>query len=376
MPVFAILDRLSSLLLGSMLAVSLLNLVSARRLRRVPALPSPSPRVSLLVPARNEEPSLRENLDAFSALDYPHLEILFLDDESIDGTSSLIAGRSASDPRIRVLEGKPLPQGWLGKNWACHQLAEEATGEILVFCDADVLVEPSAIAATVLAMGDDADALTALPRNRLGGWVERAVVPLVAQMPIVAMLPLPLVPRTRSGAFAVGNGQWLAFRTRTYREIGGHAAVRSEVLEDMSLARKVKRHGGTLLAVIGVECLRVRMYRSASEVWNGFAKNLYPLIGGNLRNLAISVPLFYLSALHPWITALRPGGATLPLLLLALVRGAGMLLFRHDWRSVLAHPLGSLLVPAITARSVYGSWRGGLAWRGRALPTGTPGRPE
>jgi chlorobactene glucosyltransferase len=376
MPVLAILDRLAELLLGTMLAVSLLNLLAARRLRRAPVHPSTAPRVSFLVPARNEEASLRENLDAFSGLDYPHLEILFLDDESTDGTGSLIASLSARDSRIRVLGGKPLPPGWLGKNWACHQLAREATGEILVFCDADVLVDPSAIAATVAAMGDDVDALTALPRNRLEGWVERAVVPLVAQLPILALLPLPLVPLTRSGAFAVGNGQWLAFRTRTYHEIGGHAAVRSEVLEDMALAREVKRHGGKLLAVIGVECLRVRMYRSASEVWNGFAKNLYPLLGGTPGGLAIAFPLFYLSTLHPWATALRPGGTALPLLLLALVRGTGMLLFRHDWRSVLAHPLGSVLVPAIAARSVYGRWRGGLAWRGRTLPARTSVRHD
>src|SRR5690606_308694 len=113
--------------------------------------------------------------------------------------------------RLRLLRGRPLPAGWLGKSWACHQLAEAARGEVLVFCDADVTVHPGALPRTIAAMERaEAGALTALPRQRLGTWAESAVVPLVAHLPVLALLPLPLVPRVRAPSLSMANGQWLA----------------------------------------------------------------------------------------------------------------------------------------------------------------------
>jgi chlorobactene glucosyltransferase len=361
-------DRLSAGVLTAMAAVALFNLVAAPRLRRKHVAPKAGPSVSLLIPARNEAERLDVTLPRFAALRYPDLEILVLDDESEDATAALVAGFRSRDARIRLIRGSPLPEGWLGKNWACQQLADAARGELLIFCDADVSAEPEAVAATSAEMAAAVDCLTAMPRHDLGGWTERAVVPMVTQLPVLALLPLPLVRRTRSPALAFGNGQWLAFQADFYRRMGGHAAVRGEVLEDMALARLVKRRGGRLLATVATECLSVRMYRSPAQVVSGFTKNLFPLLGGNRRGVAIGSAIFYLAAVHPWLTMLRRRGSAKPLLLLALVRLAGAALFRHDPRTLLAHPLAAGTLPLIALLSARAARRGGSSWRGRRLP--------
>jgi len=362
-------DLFSVLVLGGMLAVSLVNLLAAPRLRRDGVVPPSAPLVSLLIPARDESVAMRENLPALSALRYPRLEILILDDESMDGTGALVSAGAALDERIQLLRGAPLPAGWLGKNWACHQLAERAKGEVLIFCDADVTVHPDAVTATVAALEDGYDALTALPRHRLETWMEYSVVPLVVQLPILSLLPLPLVGKLRSPATALGNGQWIAFRRETYREIGGHRAVKAVVVEDMALARRVKLRGRPLLAALALPLLTVRMYRSPSEVTAGFAKNLYALLGSGPAGLAFALAIFYLAAVHPWVTVWRPGGTFLPLIFLTGVRLLGMAFFRHGWRTAASHPLGATLVVLIAGLSLRGHRRGNLTWRGRTLPS-------
>lgn len=366
-----LLDALSLTMLAPMLGVAAVNVLGARRLAN--AAPAPSgTRVSLLIPARDEAQALRDALPAIGDLPELDLEILVLDDGSEDGTAAVVAGRAAADSRVRLVGGAPLPPGWLGKNWACHQLAAEAAGDHLLFCDADVVASAEAVARTAGILVAGADAVTAFPRHRLGGWVEAAVVPLVTQLPILALLPLPLVARSRLSGFSVGNGQWLAFRRETYVRIGGHAAVRAEVLEDMALARRVKEDGGRLAALPAGEGLSVRMYRTPAEVVEGFSKNLYPLLGSSPFGLAAGLAIFYLVAVHPLAAAVLPGGGFAPLTLLAALRLLGMAGFGHPAASVLAHPLGAILVPYLAVRSAVRVRRGTATWRGRILPA-SPG---
>lgn len=302
----------SAIVLAAMLGIALWNLLTAPRLERA-GEPGALPRVSLLVPARNEAETLRETLPALLRIAYPELEVLVLDDESSDGTRAVVEGHTEpSGGRLRLLQGRPLPDGWLGKSWACRQLADAASGEILVFCDADVTVRPGALSRTVAAMQRrDAAALTAFPLHRFGSWIEAAVIPLVAQLPILTLLPLALVARTRSPALAVGNGQWLAFTRVAYEAIGGHAAVRDRVVEDVELARRVKASGLRLLPLVSTSLLEIRMYRSPSEVRAGFAKNVYALVGGRPTTFALAVAVFTLAGVYPWVGALLgiPGRA-------------------------------------------------------------------
>jgi hypothetical protein len=352
-----------------MLLVAFCNLVAARRLESAVA-PRSLPRVSLLVPARNEGDNLRATLPALLRLEYPHLEILVLDDESDDDTADVVRAEAArSDGRLRLLAGSPPPAGWLGKSWACHQLFGTAEGEVLVFCDADVTSSPSALLHTIGAMeAERAGALTALPRQRLDAWAARAVVPLVAQLPVLSLLPLPLVSRTSAPSLSLGNGQWFAFRRRAYLDAGGHASVRGEVHEDVVLARRVKAAGHRLAAVVACTDLEVRMYRDFRSVREGFGKNLYALVGGRPATLAAALLLFSLTAVLPWLAVtLGALGALLPLGLLVAIRACGVLLFGHRPETVLLHPIGSLLTIWIAAESYLGAKRGTVRWKGRLV---------
>lgn len=363
-------------ILAGMLAVALINLWTAPRLERA-GEPDGAPTVSLLVPARDEAENLRRTLPPLLAQDYPHLQILLLDDRSMDGTAD-VAQRLASDigGRLTVLRGTEPPPGWVGKNWACHQLAEASTGEILVFCDADVDAAPAAVRATVAMMRRHAaGALTALPRQRLEGWAQAAVVPVVAQLPVLALLPMRLIPVVRAPSLSMANGQWLAFTRAAYDACGGHAAVRGEVLEDVALGRRVKAAGHRLVACVAPALLAVRMYGSAREMREGFRKNLYPLLGGRRLSFAVGLALLSFTWLAPFAIAVigRTRIALLPLALLLAMRIAGALLFWHGWRTVLLHPLGVLAAAALAVESWMRHERGTVTWRGRRVPSGTDG---
>ncbi len=365
-----VLDALSAALLLAMLAVAVVNLATAPPLGAA-GEPAELPRVSVLVPARDEAANLRANLPHLLAARYPRLEILVLDDRSGDGTASVArAFADASSGRLRVIDGAPLPKGWLGKSWACHQLAREASGDVLLFCDADVAAGPRAVARTVALMQRmRADAATALPRHRFGTRPEAAVVPLVAQVPVAAVLPLWLVARTAAPSLSMANGQWLAFTRDAYERVGGHASVRGEVLEDVHLGRAVKRAGLRLAAAIATDDLSVRMYGGWAEVRRGFAKNVYALLGATPASFAAGVAVFALAAVYPWMAAVR--GTLLALAALAMLvvlRMATARLFRHDWRPVVLHPLGALLALRIAAASFRA--RGRTEWRGRTIPAG------
>lgn len=358
------LDALSAALLLAMVLVALANLAWAPRLHRA-GEPRGTPRVSVLVPARNEAANLRAHLPLLLASDYPALEIVVLDDESEDDTAAVAEALARVDPnRLRVIRGAPLPAGWVGKSWACAQLAREARGEVLLFCDADVAAGPGAVSRTVaLLQRHGADAVTAIPRLRMGSLAEAAVIPIIAQLPVAATLPLALVPRA-APALSMANGQWLAFTRDGYAAIGGHQAVRGAVLEDVLLGRAVKRAGLRLVAAAAPRDLSVRMYDGWGEVRAGFRKNLYALLGGRAAPFALGITIFLLTMVYPFAAAAR-GTRTgvLALALLAAVRIASAALFGQGWRTVLLHPLGALLALRIAAESFAA--RGRVRWRGR-----------
>jgi len=365
--VLAVLDAVSAALLLAMLCVAIANLLAAPRLGGAGET-GDGPLVSVLVPARDEAANLRANLPALLASDHPRLEIVVLDDRSGDGTASIAEAFARDHPaRLRSMRGEALPDGWLGKNWACAQLAREARGDILLFCDADVTAGPRAVSRTAALMRRHAAGVaTAMPRHHLGTWAEAAVVPLIAQLPVAATLPLALVPRTAAPSLSMANGQWLAFTREAYDRIGGHAAVRGEVLEDVHLGRAAKRAGLRLVAAVAPADLSVRMYGGWAEVRRGFGKNVYALLGGRPGPFAAGVLIFLLVAVYPWLAVVRHAPLLIASLgMLVALRIAAALLFRHDARTVLLHPLGAAMALAIAFASYR--TRGRVEWRGRTV---------
>jgi len=318
------------------------------------------PRVSLLVPARNEAETLPTTLPTFLAQGAD--EVLVLDDGSTDATSAILAAADGA----RVLSGAALPPGWSGKNWACHQLARAATGDVLVFTDADVAWRPGALERVVAELeATGAGLLTAWPRQRCVTLGERLVVPLVDLL-LLANLPHPLVRALPFPSLAGANGQLMAWRREAYDLVGGHAALPGEVLEDVRLAHRAKRLGVPLTLRLGGPWLETRMYRGWGEVVAGFGKNVLAAAGGS-RTALLAVWLLNLAAYTlPWLLAwwdarwwaLAASGVVLRL---ASNRKAG----RAAWEAAL-QPLGPVALTAIVARAL--SRRGGYAWKGRTYP--------
>lgn len=365
---------LSTAVLLFMTATALWNLLTAPRAERLPA-PRRRPRVSLLVPCRDEAATLPILAGHLARLRYPDLEIALLDDNSTDRTSAhldtLVMQARAAGLDARWIAGRPLPAGWFGKNWACRQLADAATGDVLIFCDADARPAPEAVERTVALLERyKTGAATFMPRQILGTWAEKAVIPVLLHVSLICFLPIALVPRLSWRKLGVANGQWLAFRRDAYDALGGHGAVRAEIVEDIALAQRVQKLKLGLAVALAPRTLEVRMYRSAREVWEGFGKNLYILTGGALWKAPAPGALFALIHIVPWaLFFFAPALFALPLLLLLLNRVLVAAVLREPWSALFWHIPGSLLVPAIAARSLRDFRRRRLQWKGRLLVT-------
>lgn len=346
------------------------NLASADRLERAPR-PRRRPRASVLVPARDEEENLRVLLPLLLAQDWPDLEILVCDDGSRDGTADIVREHA---PALRLIEGVPPPSGWLGKSWACARLAEEATGEVLIFCDADARPGMEAVTRTLgLLEATGAGALACLPRQILGTWSERAVIPLVLHLPVLGLLPLRLVRSRPEPSLSLGVGQWFAFTREAYAKSGGHAAVRAALAEDMALARRIKEAGLPLAACLSTRLVAVRMYRSFPEVWEGFRKNLVVLTGAEGIRPVLVLAFLAAALVAPWLLAAAALASALPPvflvpgILLLLARVGVAVTYREPLTAWAWLPAGSLLVLLLALRSRAGYRRRDLTWKGRRL---------
>ncbi len=318
---------------------------------------------------------------ALLAQDYPTFEVILLDDDSHDDTYALALGEGRGDTRLTVAHGAPLPPAWGGKNWACHQLAAMAQHDLLIFTDADVIWSEGALAAVVRSVhAYQADLLTVWPTQQTVTWIERLVVPLMA-FSVFAYLPSWLVHRTPYPTAAAATGQCMAFRRAAYNAIGGHGAVRATVLEDVTLARRVKAAGLRLVMIEAAGLILCRMYLGWRQVFDGYTKNILAghgrsiplLIASTIFHLALFVlPLVWLVA---GFFASVPFWPRWPLALLALGIGARALTAyctRQRVGDALLMPLSVLLLSAIALRA---SWRqlrhGGQSWKGRHMPSPT-----
>lgn len=249
------------------------------------------PLVSICIPARNEEAVIERCVTSALKQSYPNFEILVLDDNSTDRTTEILENLSEIIHNVHTISGKEKPADWLGKPWACHQLSEHAKGEFLVFIDADVWLEEEAITKAVNSLGIS-DTITVWPKQHVVTFWEKMIIPMI-YLGLYTLLPakyveqnprwLPKPLRKKfAPAFAAACGQFIAFNRNAYDKIGGHTSVRQEIVEDVELARQVKRNGLTITMYDGVDTVNCRMYHNHQELFEGLRKNFFVGFGRNL----------------------------------------------------------------------------------------------
>lgn len=335
------------------------------------------PLLSIVVPARNEERSIERCVRSLLAQQLPDFEVIVVDDRSSDATPSILARLAAENPRLRVLAGAALPQGWVGKPWALHQGTLVARGAWLLFTDADSYHEPWASRSTLaFALDREYDAVTLVTGQDLETLAERAFLPSILGTIVLASGSPDALNDPLDVKRALANGQYILVSRPALAALGGHAALKGEIAEDVAFARMLKRDGRFRLILIGGQRLcRVRMYHSAREIWEGFTKNVYHGAEGRLDRLAGGVAFLSLLSVLPGALALRalargrPLEAAEPLAALAAVSAAtgwAMGEVGMERRFGVFAPAGFAFFAAVVANSTWRMLSGrGVEWRGR-----------
>jgi len=367
-------------------------------------------RISALIPARNEELGIREAVRSVLRSTGVELEVIVLDDSSTDRTAEIVKQLAASDPRVRLETAPPLPPGWCGKQHACYTLSKLAKHEIITFLDADVQLEPQALANMAGFLRSSGAALVSgFPRQTTIGLLEQLVIPLINWL-LVCYLPFDRMRKSLQPGLGAGCGQWFMTTKTAYEKVGGHShpLVKESLHDGIKLPRAYRTCGLMTDTCDATHDATCRMYRTAGQVWNGFAKNAREglgapiliwiwtvlLVGGHLlpwAMLALSLPPASEEAVqehlvrHPiphmnmpdppdaplpgfaartalWLSALACWVSVFPRLVCAWV-------YKQSWLGALFHPVGVLLMLAIQWYATMRVWIGRpVGWKGRAHP--------
>lgn len=259
------------------------------------------PLVSIMVPARNEAENIKMCVTSLLKQDYANIEILVLDDNSTDDTSLIVKKIAEKDSRVKLITGKPLKDGWIGKSYACHQLAKHARGRYFLFTDADTLHFKNAVSSTIgCLIKNKLDALSAIPKQIMVGIHERLVVTWV-HFGILSLLPLILIKKSKYPLFCTANGQCMLFKREVYRKIGGHKSIKTKILEDIHISKQVKRHGYRFMLFDGSKNIYCRMYRNFRGLIKGFSKFMFAAFDFKVFNIAVVILFISVIFLFPFI---------------------------------------------------------------------------
>lgn len=379
--------------LGILMILTLLFLNAVNGLRAFERLSSyrtgrraNAPLISILVPARNEARTIHECVRSLLAQDYDNFEVLVLDDNSDDHTPILVAALAEHDLKLRLLRGRPIPAGWTSKAWACHQLAQQAQGEYLLFTEADTVHRPEVLTAALNALQwTEVDLLSVWPQQVAVNWIERLVLPL-QQFGLFCFMPIRFVAGRAEPSVVAANGRFLFIRHMAYDRIGGHAAVRRDLAEEVALARRLRAFGGRLSVIDGTGMIRVHS-PEPHALWHALSKSLFAPLSYSLpfvgAVVAVFVALFVLPAgfllSGTFNQQFTLAWFWLPLYQVVLIVATRALVARRFgfpvWDALL-HPLSVLLLFAIATDAVR--WHlfelGGIHWwhpRDAAAPHGS-----
>lgn len=346
--------------------------------------PADGPLVSIIIPARNEQDNIRRCIEKVLAQDYPNFQVLVLDDRSTDATPAILAELSKDEPRLVVLFGEELPEGWAGKPHALHQAAKAATGQWLCFVDADTFLEPNAISAAMNAAAETgADLYSMMTLQIMETFWERVIQPVIFTAISTGFSARKVNdPKQRA---ALANGQFILIRSSVYDAVGGHEAIKNQIVEDKALAEQVKWNGYRILMTDGYALAKTRMYTSLATIWEGWTKNIYLGLKDSRSSMLLGVFGAFVAIMLTFFMPLWPvlglvwlifGGGTDALLVLAqsaLFWGIVFYLRARvaqnmeisGWYALTA-PLGAAVFGAMMFTSTWKSLSGrGITWKGR-----------
>lgn len=349
--------------------------------------PRRTPKLSVLVPAHNEERNIRLILDSLLIQDYADFEVIVGSDRSIDDTVSIVREVSARDPRVRLLESREVPQDWTGKGYVLQQASAIARGEVLLFLDADVVLDAGALSAMVAHfVRNRLDMFSMFLRHESGGIWDESVHAVIGP---ALMLRFPVKEiNDPDSSVAMANGQCIMMRADVYRAIGGHESVRSIVQEDLALAKLVKGRGYRLNMAYGVDLAAGRWYPSVTALWSGWSRILYGLSEGRITQMLAGAILVTFAALLPFfILAISVGllltasTGVLPatLLGLSLLQVSIMMslvmrfhrVCRGNVARLILYPPAALVTLGILLNCIGKRLRGGgMTWRGKRYWSG------
>ena len=375
-----------SVLISAVLLIQFVMNLLVLPVLRAEVAPATLPLVSVLVPARNEALRIRSCLESLLKQNYSSLEIIVLDDESVDTTVEIVRAlgfSTALQSNCRLIRGTPLPPGWTGKSWACYQLAEVARGDYLLFTDADTVHQPEAVSSAVAAAQRlRCDLLTLWPFQTTVTLAEKLVIPLMfvvagSYLPhwlLVSAQRFPWLARLLGSKLlsrcGTASGQFLLFRRQSYFEMGGHRTVGKLLVEDIALAREVAKRipdGWRLVTCDGTRLVSCRMYTSLGQMWEGFTKNLWPVFDGDWVGFWLAIIWQFLACLLPFLVIAfyyRPQLCLVTGILLCL-RVIAAARFKTSWLSVCFHPVGYGLALLIAVNSFWQAKSKGITWKDR-----------
>ena len=312
--------------------------------------------VDVLIPMRNEEENVEGCLKSVLNSELLDVSKVFvLDDGSSDSTAELIG-----QFKVDKLIGTQPPTGWLGKVWACHNLAQVGSGKYLVFVDADVRLHPYAIASSITKMNKFGwDFISPYPRQISGSFLEKLIQPLL-QWSWLASVPLRVAEKFPNRSMTIANGQFFIVKRSAYNTSGGHAAIPDEVLDDLELARLLISKGFKGGVADGSAVASCRMYKSNSQLIDGYTKSLWKAFGGQFGTL-VAIFLLYFTGISPYI------GIGAPATFIFLSRVLAAIKTRSNPVYAFLHPISILILLYLIVLSSIRKSRGTLQWRGRAI---------
>ena len=356
------------------LFITVVNVLTWTRPKPTPWNKRHRPSVSVLIPARNEADCIAKSVQSVCTQQYRNFDVFVYDDKSTDRTLEILRTLQQDYDNLNVIVGGTLPKYWKGKNHACHQLAMNSTGEILIYLDADTVLSPHAIDTIVMTMTNPftaSDLLSGLPKQHQYSPSEKFFLPLL-HLTFLSWLPLELVRYSPFPSMTAAIGQLMAIKRFAYLKYGGFNAIPQEIVDDMALAKHFKNHRASVRFIDAHHLASCRMYQNIHDIWNGFSKNIFVGIGGWLPLFGVGVLYvtsfilpFGMILVFPWLNTSQISMVLIGISANIVLRIGIAIRYEQSIWYTLTQPFSIVLLCCIALNSAYQSTFGTITWKGR-----------